>query len=484
MNICFILIMALIGSASCMAQTTVGLLEYERGHQEGYVLLAARAHPMTYLIDKCGRAVHSWNTTYKPGQTMYLLPSGSLLRTGNVVSAAFNKEPGCGGIIERYDWDSKVEWSYSLSDATQCQHHDVVPMPNGNILAIVWEKKSVEEAIAAGRDTSLNSSEVWSEKIVEIKPNGASGDIVWEWKLWDHLVQDFDRTKENFRSVADHPELININYISNKDKHSPVWIKMNSIAYNAKLDQIVVSAHQFSEFWVIDHSAASDGVQVPGSKYAPEPGYVVVPTNYYTHHSGKYKKGGDILYRWGNPMAYNRGTQADRRLFEQHSVQWIETGKYAGKIAVFNNGVGRYDGAKFSAIEIVAPAMDKKGNYPIQKGKAFAPANAEWSYSDTRAGNVFFSTNGGGIDFLPNGNIMICTGVGGTMFEITPSKKIVWKYKSPITAAGAVVQGESIAANDVFRSVFYLKNYPGLKGRKLDSGEPIELNPLPGKCDK
>ena len=235
---------------------------------------------------------------------------------------------------------------------------------------------------------------------------------------------------------------------------------------------------------MIDHSAASDGVQVPGSKYAPEPGYVVVPTNYYTHHSGKYKKGGDILYRWGNPMAYNRGTQADRRLFEQHSVQWIETGKYAGKIAVFNNGVGRYDGAKFSAIEIVAPVMDKKGNYPIQKGKAFAPANAEWSYSDTRAGNVFFSTNGGGIDFLPNGNIMICTGVGGTMFEITPAKKIVWKYKSPITAAGAVVQGESIAANDVFRSVFYLKNYPGLKGRKLDSGEPIELNPLPGKCDK
>ncbi|MBK9249649.1 MAG: aryl-sulfate sulfotransferase [Ignavibacteria bacterium] len=479
MKIWMVLIMALLCGANCMAQTTVGLLDYERGQQEGYVLFAARAHPMTYLIDKCGRAVHSWNTTYKPGQTMYLLPSGSLLRTGNVVSAAFNKEPGCGGIIERYDWDSKVEWSYQLSDATQCQHHDVVPLPNGNILAIVWEKKSVAEAIAAGRDTSLNSSEVWSEKIVEIKPNGASGDIVWEWKLWDHLVQDFDRTKANYGSVADHPELVNINYISNKDKHNPVWIKMNSIAYNAKLDQIVVSAHQFSEFWVIDHSTSSnDEIWIIDNDHNTAHSLAT------THVGGKYGKGGDILYRWGNPMAYNQGTKSDRILFEQHSVQWIESGKFAGKIAVFNNGVGRYDGTKFSAIEIVAPAMDKKGNYPIKAGKAFAPAKSLWSYTDIRPASLFFSTNGGGIDFLPNGNIMICTGVGGTMFEITPKKKTIWKYKSPMTAAGPVVQGENIAANDVFRSVFYLPNYQGLKGRKLDTGEPIELNPVPGKCDK
>jgi hypothetical protein len=37
---------------------------------------------------------------------------------------------------------------------------------------------------------------VWSEQILEIKPSGISGGtIVWEWHLWDHLVQDYDASK-------------------------------------------------------------------------------------------------------------------------------------------------------------------------------------------------------------------------------------------------------------------------------------------------
>ena len=50
------------------------------------------------------------------------------------------------------------------------------------------------------------------DSLVEIKPTGkTTGELVWEWHLWDHLVQDFDKTKLNFGDVAQHPELVNIN---------------------------------------------------------------------------------------------------------------------------------------------------------------------------------------------------------------------------------------------------------------------------------
>ena len=51
------------------------------------------------------------------------------------------------------------------------------------------------------------------DSLVEIKPTGkTTGEVVWEWHLWDHLVQDHDSTKANFGVVADHPELVDANF--------------------------------------------------------------------------------------------------------------------------------------------------------------------------------------------------------------------------------------------------------------------------------
>ena len=76
-------------------------------------------------------------------------------------------------------------------------HHDIEVMPNGNILLIAWELISAAEAFANGRDTNkLEDGKLWPCKIVEVEPIGAdSGNIVWEWRAWDHLIQDFDPTK-------------------------------------------------------------------------------------------------------------------------------------------------------------------------------------------------------------------------------------------------------------------------------------------------
>ena len=223
-----------------LAAQTVGLMQHSAGTLvDGYMLFAPISSTSTYLIDKCGKQVKSWTSTYRPGQSVYILPDGTLLRSGNTNNTTFNAG-GKGGIIQKIDWNGNVTWNYTISSTLECQHHDIKALPNGNILAIVWESKTNTEAISQGRNPALVPSTVWSEKIIEIEPTGlTTGNIVWEWHLWDHLIQDFDATKPNFGTIATNPQLINLNY--NASATNSDWIHLNSVDYNPTLDQIILS---------------------------------------------------------------------------------------------------------------------------------------------------------------------------------------------------------------------------------------------------
>jgi hypothetical protein len=197
-----------------LAQTpTVGVISHSAGSKDdGYVLFAPMQSDTTYLIDKCGNLMHRWISNYKPGLAVYLLEDGTLLRAGDVLDSAIFSG-GKGGILERIDWNSNIIWSYLIADSTKCQHHDMRILPNGNILTLVWVKKSKAQLIAAGANPLLIGQSVLSEVIVELQPVGTnSANIVWEWNLWDHFVQDYDSTKPNYGNVAQSPQLFNLNY--------------------------------------------------------------------------------------------------------------------------------------------------------------------------------------------------------------------------------------------------------------------------------
>lgn len=157
---------------------TVGLQNHNSGSfDDGYVLFSPNTSTTTYLIDKCGKQVKTWPSTYRPGQSSYILPDGTLLRTGNINNSTFTAG-GTGGIIQKIDWNGNVTWSYTVSDATKCQHHDVKALPNGNILIIAWESKTNTQAIAAGRNPALVPATLWSEQIIEVQPVGINGGTV------------------------------------------------------------------------------------------------------------------------------------------------------------------------------------------------------------------------------------------------------------------------------------------------------------------
>jgi hypothetical protein len=439
---------------------TVGLFQYETDSYDGYTLFSPDKN--TYLIDNCGKLVHSWQSNYNTGKSVYLLEDGSLLRTCYITNSIFTGG-GSGGRIEKKDWNNNLLWSYDFSNTTYYQHHDIEPMHNGNILVLCWEYKSLIDVILSGRDpSSIADNELWPSYILEIEPQGSNGiNIVWEWYLWDHLVQEFDPSKPNYGIVANHPELLDINFYAGNGKKD--WLHCNSIDYNEELDQIVISSRALNEFYIIDHSTTT--------------------LEAATHTGGNSGKGGDILYRWGNPEGYNRGTSADKQLFGQHDVQWIDGNlEDGGKLMLFNNGQGR----NFSSIDIINPPTDSNGNYFLTNN-TFGPISAEWTYTDPNPTD-FYASYISGAQRLPNGNTLICDGAHGTFFEIDATDTQVWKYINPIFNSGILAQGDIIPttnngwANSTFRCTRYSPNYSAFIGQNLTPGPFIELNPLTSNC--
>lgn len=459
-----ILIFLLLLAGVCRSQT-VGLQEYKPNNRPGYVLFAPIFSKTSYLIDKCGREVHEWDRHLTPGLSEYFLSDGNLLRTEHLVNSTFSGSGGGGGRIELLSWDDKVLWSYELSDTTQVLTHDIAPMPDGDILALVWVRKTRAEAIDLGRDPNKLDSDIWFTKIIELKPVGSdSADIVWQWNVWDHIDQDYDPTKPNYDTISKHPELVNINYLYSPKYSHPDWLHTNSIDYNPLTDQILLSVHNFNEIWVIDHSTTTAQAA--------------------SHSGGKYGKGGDLLYRWGNPAAYDRGDSSDQKLFGQHDPHWIPQGlPNAGKIIIFNNGLGRPQGA-YSSINIISPPVTDSNTYTLNNDSApYLPQEASWTYTDS-VPTDFYSEKLGSVQVLSNGSMLICSGYTGTFFEIDSTKNIVWKYTNPISHDSAVEQGTVPTGNAVFRCTFIEPDFPGLASEDLTPGNPLELDPLnPSICD-
>jgi hypothetical protein len=306
-------------------------------------------------------------------------------------------------------WDGQVLWDFELFSPDALPHHDIEVLPSGNVLMIVWENLPGQEAIDAGRDPALVGATFAPDRIVEIEPTGPmSGTIVWEWHAWDHLIQDFDSGAPGFGVVADHPERIDLNYPPENPGASGDWLHTNAIDCNSELDQIAISVLQFDEIWIIDHSTTTQ--EAAGSS------------------GGNSGKGGDLLYRWGNPRAYDTGTVADQQLFGMHDVTWIEPGlPGAGNLLLFNNGEDR-PGGPFSSVDELVPPVDAQGQYTLVPGSAYGPADPLWTYSDPV---VFYSSIMSGAQRLASGNTLICEATAGRLFEVTAVGDVVWDYTDP-----------------------------------------------------
>jgi len=371
-------------------------------------------------MDSSGTINHTWPSTYQPFTEAYWLGDGSIMRPIAIAN---------GGGLQRIRWDGSLAWDYRYTASGCTCHHDVKCLPNGNVLMIVWVTKTRNQAIQAGRNPSKITGNTFTpDKVIEVKPTGpTSGDVVWEWNVWDHLIQDYDSAKDNYGVVGDHPELIDVNF---GDDFVGDWLHTNSLDYDPNFDQVLVDVHNFDEVWVIDHSTTTEEAA--------------------SHTGGHYGHGGDLLYRWGNPQTYRHGTDTDQIFFGQHDATWIKPGyPGAGHIMVFNNGYNR-PGPKYSTIDEFAPPIDDQGNYYLEPDSAYWPENLSWSFVANPPTSMYSDVFGGAIRLM-DGNTLICDGIPGKFLEVTPDNTVIWQFTNPYP---------NPSHNDVFKIEYVTSEEP------------------------
>lgn len=428
-------------------QNSVGLISKTDDVSDGYILLNPISLKKTYLINNNGEKVHEWNSEYN-SLISYLLPNGNLVRSIFLNNENFDGVGGSTGGIEILSWNGEVIWNYDLSTPNKMLHHDIEILPNGNILAISWKKIDLERMLNLGRDPELYfnhdgniQEELWGEEIVEINPSNS--EIVWKWNVFEHVVQNFNDTLENFNSVSQNYQLIDIN-----KGHTGDWLHFNSLDYNEHLDQILITSPFSNEIYIIDHSTTN--------------------LESSSHQGGNYEMGGDILYRWGNPLMYDMGDFDDQKLFFVHDAHWIDEEK--GIIRFFNNGGGFRN---FSTIETIETPLNEDGKYDIDSSGVFLPFESIIDYNE-ESFNTFFSAGISGSQPLSNGNILICEGVKGKIFEIDNNKNIVWEYVNPVNNSGILNYNESPSRNPLFQVRKYPLDYGVLSEKELIPYGPIE----------
>ena len=431
-------------------ERTVGLLLNTEESFNGYTLFSNSDD--TYLIDNCGEVINTWGSQFAPGLGVYLTEEGDLLRTGSAQGSTINAG-GAGGIYELFDWDGELLWSYRISNDTMRAHHDIELLPNGNFLALVWELMPNERAVELGR---AFNNDIFMEVVLELKPIGIDEvEIVWMWKLEDHIVQDEFEEIPTFGVVSDEVRKLDFNFNPNGGNTiARDWIHINAIDYNPVLDQIALSSRELGEIWIIDHSTTTEEAK--------------------TDTGGLAGHGGDFLYRYGNPQIYGQGDADDQVLTGQHDIRWVEhEGNYSGALSVFNNlwDVGS------SRVEIWEPPINGL-DYDMENG-VFGPNELLFEYNE----EGFFGARVSGAEVLPNGNVLICEGPEGRFFEVNSDGELVWEYLNPVHSSnGPVNQGTSNFSAFTFRANRYAADFTGFIGRDLTPQGPIELNPLPNEC--
>ncbi len=384
-----ILCLAAILIVSCKNDDDLGNIEEPpiRPVIDNSLVLAVRnGSDEAFLLNKDDEKVFEWKFDANLGNDLELLPDGGLIGMFKLSNNSF-AFGGFGGLIKILNVDGTTNWEFEYSTPDYLAHHDVEMLPNGNVLFLAWERITASEAQKVGVDTQFD---IFPEVLIEVDPD--TDEIVWEWHSFDHIIQDRFSNISTFGDVSENPQLIDINYAL---RDNGDIMHANGIDFDASKNIIYMSVNFYSEVWVIDHSTSKDEA--------------------ITNSGGNYGKGGDLIYRFGNPEAY-KNFEGERLFYNNHFPNFLETDQPgAGNILIYVNKDKNID--QSAVYELKMP-----DTFNLAPNTNNEP-EVEWSFTDP---DLFYQRISGAVR-LKNGNTLICEGDFG-FWEVAPNGEVLWKY--------------------------------------------------------
>lgn len=371
---------ASLGPGRSVTEWPAGLTKYDTSKAfKGYTIYSSLGGDGTVnLIDMRGKVVHSWKMSNPPGMYGQLLENGNLLYSGRADDGGYGAGKyhmsGKGGSIVEADWKGGTVKKISAPNA----HHDQTKLPNGNVLALLWEPvpKAKLGLVKGGvPGTEFSDGTIFEEIIAEYNSDGKQ---VWTWRASDHLnFDDFPICPEN-----DRLEWLHANALKYLPAGNPV----------TGTESIMVSLRHPSACIIFEKST------------------------------------GKLQWRYGGHMKGEYG-----RLGAQHDFQMIDKGlPGAGNLLVFDNGLNLpsvpestlYWGMGHSRVIEIDPKTKKVVWMYEHK-------DIDWKFPGVEPKWKFNSPYIAGAQRLPNGNTLICEGGTGRIFEVTKDKEIVWEFINP-----------------------------------------------------
>lgn len=441
-------ILFLLFVSSPIFAQSIGLIKLDPDAYEKLVLISPVNSTDTYLIDECGFIVNQWRSEYRPGLSARLDKDGNLYRAGRINSAIF-RAGGLGGIIEKYNWSGELLWQYRLATDSMHLHHDFYLKENGKLLLIAWDLVSDDELEQKARQGWNVNHQFYSETILEIDPTDDFR-VTWQWNAIDHVIQDRDSLKSDYGRISDNANRININLNSNIVNNYLDWLHINSVEYDASTGLLLLSCNGIDEIVAIDQTSTSE-------EAAGQTG-------------GNYGRGGDLIYRWGNPENYTGRLEPDEKyLFKQHDARFIKTEDKI-EFSIFNNA-RIIDGQNYSSVE-----RFELNTIPTASTDIYALHDSTkrvWSYN-LDADQMLYSKRMSSAQYLKN-RWLICSSDNGRIIEIDEEGKILWEYINPVGPNQVFEQGEIPFGNTLFNAVTYDNEFFQAN---------IDLNPGPDKIEE
>ena len=369
-------------------------------------------------------------------------------------------------------------WDFTFSGQRGAPAPRHRPAAQRQRAAVVWDQKTREEAVAAGRRPGTVAATTGRPTALEIKPTGRpTGKVVWEWHAWDHLVQDHDKTKANYGDVAAHPELIDVNFGERRRRPavgqarrswtscgpSATWAAAAQGRARRPTQRRSNRTAQGRRRQPAQGRPGGPPGNVPGGMRGMAGDWTHVNSSTTTpsstrscqrpriqrdldhrpqHDDGRSGQPQGRPQRQGRRPALSLGQPA--RLPRRHQGR-----PDSSSPSTTPTGFPRACPARgtCSSSTTAAPRRtatirrSTKSCCRSTRGTTTAAEPGKPSARTSRSGatrhrrrptsiRCFIS----GRQRLPNGNTLICSGANGTLFEVTPEKEIVWKYVNPVRA--------------------------------------------------